>query len=145
MFLCAVARPRFDTASKSWFNGFIGCWPFTEVKEAARSSHLWPKGTLETVAIKSVTNVEHKRMLVDNVIPAIKADFPVSRKNQPVYIQLYNARPHTVRVDKLIEEQCSLGDDGWHIRIKRQPPNSPGLNVLDLVSETRFFKSKSSF
>ena len=138
MFLCAVARPRWDTASDSWFNGLIGCWAFTEVKEAERSSHLRPKGALETVVIKSVTNVEHERMLVDNVIPAIKAKFSVSRKSQPVYIQLDNARPHTVRVDKLIEEQCAVSDDGWDIRIKRQPPNSPDLNVLDLVSNNSF-------
>ena len=75
-------------------------------------------------------------MLLDNVIPAIKAKFPTSRKNRPIYIQMDNAKPHTVRVDKLIEEQCS--QDGWDIRIKKQPPNSPDLNVLDLVSNSSF-------
>ena len=79
-------------------------------------------------------------MLVDNVIPAIKAKFPTSQKNRPVYIQLDNARPHTIRVDKLIEEQCSKDEDGWDIRIKRQPPNSPDLNVLDLVSNDLFVR-----
>ena len=115
MFLCAVARPRFDTASKSWFNGLIGCWAFTEVKEAERTSYRRPKGTLETVGIKSVTNVEHERMLVDNVIPAIKAKFPTSRKNRPIYIQMDNVKPHTIRVDKLIEEQCRKDEEGWDI------------------------------
>ena len=124
MFLCAVGWPRFDHKSKSWFNGLIGCWGFTEVKEAERSSYRRPKVTLETVEIQSVTNVEQEHMLVDNVVPAIKAKFLASLKNRPVYIQLDNARPHTKRVDKLIEEQCSIDKDGWDIQIKRQPPNS---------------------
>ena len=129
-------RSRFCTASTGRVHRTkSGAARLADHHFLARSSHLRPKGTLETVAIKSVTNVEHERMLVDNVVPAIKANFPVSRKNQPVYIQLDNARPHTVRVDKLIEEQCAVGVDGWDIRIKRQPPNSPDLNVLDLVSE----------
>ena len=138
MFMAAVARPRYDSHTKTWFDGLIGIWPFITKKEAKRSSYKRKKGTIETVAIGNVTNVEHERMLVDNVIPAIKAKFPSSCKNQPLYIQLDNARPHTVRVDKLIEEQNRTSNDGWNILIKRQPPNSPDMNILDLVSENRF-------
>ena len=77
---------------------------------------------MEQVPIKFVTDVEHERMLVDMVIPAIKAKFPSSSKGKPLFIQMDNAQPHTVRVDKLI--------------IKRQPPNLPDMNILDLVSDT---------
>ena len=114
----------------------IGCWGFTEIKEAERTSYRRKKGTLETVGIQSITNVEHERMLIDNVIPAIKAKFP--SRNRTIYIQMDNAKPHTIRVDKLIEEECKKDGDGWDIRIKRQPPNSPDFNVLDLVSDNRF-------
>jgi hypothetical protein len=39
MFLCAVARPRYDNNSGQWLNCLISCWGFTEVKEAERSSY----------------------------------------------------------------------------------------------------------
>jgi len=87
---------------------------------------------MEQVPIKSVTNVEHERMLVDMVITAIKAKFPSSSKGKPLFIQADNARPHTVRVDKLIEEVERQSTNGWDIRIQRQPPNSPDMNILDL-------------
>ena len=56
------------------------------------------------MAIGTVTNVEHGWMLVEKVIPAIKAKFPSSCKNKPLYIQLDNARPNTVKVDELIKQ-----------------------------------------
>ena len=135
MFMAAVARPRYDAHTRTSFDGLIGIWPFTKKKEAERTSYKRKKGTIKTVAIKNVTNIENKRMLVDNVIPAIKAKFPSSCKNRPLYIQLDNARPHTVRVDELIEQQNRWCNDGWNIQIKRQPPNSPDMNILDLVSD----------
>ena len=73
-------------------------------------------------------------LLVNKVIPAIKAKFHRSSKNQTISIQLDNARPHTVRVDRLIKQM--LKDSGWNIKMKKQPPHSPDLNALDLVSDT---------
>ena len=38
MFLCAVARPRYDTNKNAWFDGKIGIWPIGEWEPAKRSS-----------------------------------------------------------------------------------------------------------
>ena len=132
MFLAAVARPRFDYNKGAWFDGLIGIWEFAEDKVVKRTSINCPAGTTERVAIDKVTNKEHKDMLVKKVIPAIKAKFPTSSKNKPIYIQLDNAGPHTKRVDKLINSMSKA--DGWDIRMKKKPPCLPDFNILDLVS-----------
>ena len=38
MFLCAVARPRYDTNKNAWFNGKIGIWPIGKWEPAKRKS-----------------------------------------------------------------------------------------------------------
>jgi hypothetical protein len=38
MFLCALARPRFDDNGNCTFDGKIGMWPFVEKVEAQRRS-----------------------------------------------------------------------------------------------------------
>ena len=38
MFLCAIARPRYDAAGECIFDGKIGIWPFVETRIARRSS-----------------------------------------------------------------------------------------------------------
>ena len=38
MFLCAVARPRYDTNKNAWFDGKIGIWPIGKWEPAKRSS-----------------------------------------------------------------------------------------------------------
>ena len=102
----------------------IGIWYSAEKVATQRSSINRPAGTIELVAIDKVTNKEHhEEMLVNKVIPAIKAKFPKSSKNKPVYIQLDNAGPHTKCVNKLIDNMSNA--DGWGIQMKKQPPCSP--------------------
>ena len=38
MFLCAVARPRYDTNKNAWLDGKIGIWPIGKWEPAKRSS-----------------------------------------------------------------------------------------------------------
>ena len=45
MFLCAVARPRYDTRRNAWFDGKIGIWPIGKWEPAKRSSKKRAKGT----------------------------------------------------------------------------------------------------
>ena len=44
MFLCVVARPRYDTNKNTWFDGKIGIWPIRKWEPAKRSSKKRPKG-----------------------------------------------------------------------------------------------------
>ena len=64
-----------------------------------------------------------------NIIPAIKLKWPT--QDETVWIHQDNAKPHSQEEDKRIEE-IAAADEGYQIKIKRQPPNSPDLNVLDL-------------
>lgn len=47
MFLCAVARPRFNANESVVFDEKIGFWPFVELVPAQSSLKNRPKGTLE--------------------------------------------------------------------------------------------------
>ena len=69
-----------------WFDDLIGIWYVAKEVEAKRTSINRPKGTMDAVAINKVTKKEHKAMLVNEVIPAIKAKFPTNSKNKPIYI-----------------------------------------------------------
>lgn len=96
MFLCAVARPRFDKAGNVLFDGNIGFWGFTEEAEAQHSSKNRPRGTIEMKPV-NMDRVEYRDMLMENVFPAIKAKCPSRRK--PVDVQQDGAPAHVKESD----------------------------------------------
>jgi len=128
MVLCAVAKPRWDDATNTWWDGKVGMWPFTEFVPAARSSRNRPAGTPETKPV-SVTRGIYKAMLLEEVLPAIKAKWPPS-SSKAICVQQDNARPHVPADD--IDVVAAGHADGWAIKMVCQPPNSPDTNVLDL-------------
>ncbi|XP_074304549.1 uncharacterized protein LOC141639289 [Silene latifolia] len=65
---------------------------------------------------------------------AIKAKWPANASKN-IYIQQDNARPHISDLDPDFRAAASL--DGFNIHLIFQPPNSPDLNINDLV----FFRS----
>ncbi|KAE9073640.1 hypothetical protein PF010_g24991 [Phytophthora fragariae] len=69
MFLCAVARPRGD------WDGKVGIWPVVETYTTQRASVNRPAG-VEEVRPVSMTREIYRDMLVNDVIPAIKAKWP---------------------------------------------------------------------
>ncbi|RHY26140.1 hypothetical protein DYB32_007848, partial [Aphanomyces invadans] len=117
MFLSALARPRWDDDKADWFDGKIGIWNFTQVVPATRSSRNRPAGKLELRPI-NVTRPVYKKMLIEHVIPAIQAKWPVN---------------------------STRGIGGLHVqRLVYSPsvptPNSPDMNALD----PGFFRSIQS-
>ncbi|ETV80633.1 hypothetical protein H257_06156 [Aphanomyces astaci] len=128
MFLSAVARPRWNYNTNEWFDGRIGTWHFTQTVPAQRSSRNRPSGTMVTVPC-TVTRDTYRDMLIDNVIPAIKAKWP-NDKAARILLQQDNARPHVPLSDERVAAACA--SDGWAIEVVCQPPNSPDMNVLDL-------------
>ena len=130
MFMAAVARPRYDTHRKHYFDGKIGIWPFVYQEPAKRISKNRARGTMVTKNVESITAECCKNMIMENVIPAIKSKFPSPFKKKTIYVQQDNAKPHFSDNDADI---VALGSaDGWNIQFKAQPANSPDLNVLDL-------------
>ena len=128
MFMCAVARPCHDHHNNRDWDGLIGIWPYVRWQAAIRNSVNRPRGTMEMKAINSVTAAHHRAMMIDNVIPAIKQKWPTRR--QTIRIQQDNCRVHTAVVDRQILAAANV--DGWNMELRRQPPRSPDLNVLDL-------------
>lgn len=75
MFLGVFGRPRHNPGNNMAFDGKIGIFPFTEQIRAHRNSRNMAAGTMETKSVE-VTKERYKTMLIDKVIPEIKAKFP---------------------------------------------------------------------
>lgn len=96
MFLCAVARPRFDEAGQCLFDGKLGFWAFVEEVPAQRSSKHRTRGTIELKSVNVDRDV-YRDMVVSNVLPSIKAKWPDCQK--PVYVPQYGAPAHVKEDD----------------------------------------------
>ncbi|KAF0704090.1 hypothetical protein AaE_015111 [Aphanomyces astaci] len=129
MFLAAVARPQYDDAGNLIFDGKIGMWPFVTSTPAIRTSRNRPAGTMVTTLV-NVNAEEYQNFVLNRVLPAIKAKMPSVSKR--VVIQHDNASPHASVSDGVLDAIQGHFADGWEFRVRRQPPNSPDLNVLDL-------------
>ncbi|XP_047257958.1 uncharacterized protein LOC124890166 [Capsicum annuum] len=99
MFMAAVARPRFDENGIELFSGKIG--------------------TMETKPIQSVTKDINRVCLIEKVLPAIRAKWPASDSNNPIFLQQDNARPHVGNND--LEFIEAARQDGFDIRLCFQP------------------------
>ena len=136
MFLCAVARPRYDADGVLTFDGKIGIWPFVKLAPAVKNSKNRDKGTLEVKSV--IVNREVMRdYLCNKVIPAIEAIWPDDDEGT-VYIQQDNARTHVLPTDPAF--RAAVEKTGMDIKLMQQPPNSPDMNVLDLA----YFRSIQS-
>ncbi len=75
MFLCALARPRFDDNGNCTFDEKIGMWPFVEEVEAQRRSDNRPRGTIITGVVSCDKN-RYREYLIQKVLPAIRMKWP---------------------------------------------------------------------
>ncbi|RHY66333.1 hypothetical protein DYB38_007634, partial [Aphanomyces astaci] len=126
MFLAAVSRPRFDHDRGVLFDCKVGMWPFVEYVPAVLNSRSRPAGTMAT-SLVNVNKTVYRDYVINKVIPAIKASFPSADKR--VVLQHDNATHHASITDAELE---AVSTDGWKFVLRRQPPNSPDLNALDL-------------
>ena len=129
MFLCAVARPRYDCNNNQMWDGKIGIWPFARLSPALRASINRPAGTLEWKPY-AVTKDSYREMIIHRVIPAIELQWPQAYRNATIFLQHDNASSHFGNDDVLFQQRCAQSK--LDMKIYFQPPNSPDLNVLDL-------------
>ncbi|KAE9236691.1 hypothetical protein PF005_g960 [Phytophthora fragariae] len=101
MFLAAVARPRYDYHRKVDFDGKIGIWPIVEEITAQRIPVNRAKSAPVTKSV-SMTRVLYRKLLVDKVLPAIRAKLPV-RRDTTVFVQQDNTGPHVREDDTELE------------------------------------------
>ena len=138
MFLCAVARPRYNPYTKQIWDGKIGIWPIATLTPAARNSANRPAGTLEWKSY-NLSRTFYRDMLINKVIPAIHENWPmIGGLDETIWLQQDNAPVHIKNDDAMFREACDAA--GLHLQLYNQPPNSPDLNILDLG----FFNSLQS-
>lgn len=110
MFLAAAACPRWATGRNQLFNGKIRVWPFTKTEGAKRSSQNRTAGTPEMKSIPSVTNVEYRQFLLQQVLPSVDERWPHCHRAMTVRIQQDNARLHITPSDPEFVEAVSHMD-----------------------------------
>ena len=74
--------------------GPMGIFPFTEVRQAVRNSARGAAGTCETKCVE-VTKERYKEKLIQDVIAAIKRDWPRARRGETIWAQHDNAHRTT--------------------------------------------------
>jgi hypothetical protein len=138
MFLCAIARPRFNAASDCIFDGKIGMWPFVEQTVAQRRSVNRNRGNPVTKVVNCNRDT-YRKFLIEKVIPAIRMKWPDRGMNRRVIIQHDGALAHIEHNDPVFMIHANQGV--WDISLETQPAKSPDTNVLDL-SFSRALQSK---
>ena len=139
MFLCAVARPRFNTSANSWWDGKLGIWPIGDWEPAQWGLKNRPKGTL-VWKNKTVTKVVYRDLPINKLIPAILDKWPRGdRMSRTIYIQQDGAKNHIREDDE--EFNNTLTEQNIDAKLYTQTPNSPDVNLLDLG----FFRATQSF
>ena len=73
MFLCAVARPRYDMNKNPWFDGKIGIWPIGKWELAKRLSKKHAKGT-SVWKNQCIMRDVYREYLIQKLLPAIKTE-----------------------------------------------------------------------
>uniref|UniRef100_A0A8R7PDQ2 Uncharacterized protein n=1 Tax=Triticum urartu TaxID=4572 RepID=A0A8R7PDQ2_TRIUA len=142
MFLAAVTWPHFDANNTMIFDGKHGIWPFTYQEAAKRKSKNEDAGAMVTKVLPTVTQNVVREYMINFLIPAIRARWHAAERGMLIYVQQDNAKTHIPLDDPEFVDVAQA--EGWDIRLTCQPPNSPDLNILDLVFLQRsrhFFRS----
>lgn len=113
-----VERPRWDLPKNNYFRGKIGIQPFTNKKKVQ-------KRNLKSTSLAKVMEVIIKEIFKKN-------------DNQKNHALCSNSRPQyqTSFTRRTCKAGCSL-------QLKRQPPKSPNLYILDL--DFFFFLTKCKY
>jgi hypothetical protein len=140
MFLCAVARPRWDAHKRCMWDGKLGMWPIGDYGKAVRTSIHRPAGT-RVWHSENMGFARFRMMIIDDLIPAIQALWPVGEWTDPnfkIIVQQDGAGAHPqswsdpVIQSTLRELEANGNFTPGKINFECQPPNSPDTNICDL-------------
>jgi len=93
MFFAAMARPRYDPSTKTFWDGKIGIWECVDYVAAKRSSRNRPAGTIEPKPY-NIDGACYRDLILDKLLPAIADKCPIGMKAKPIFVQHDNAPPH---------------------------------------------------
>ena len=127
MFLCAVARPRYDTNKNTWFDRKIGIWPIRKWELVERSSKKCAKG-MPVWKNQSITWDVYREYLIQKLLPAIKHKWLTN--NGRIWLQQDGAKSHILDDNQEFKE--AVDDIGLNLTVYTQSPISPDTNILDL-------------
>ena len=136
MFLCVVARPRYDMNKNAWFDGMIGIWPIGKWEPVKRSLKKRAKGT-PVWKNQCITRDVYSEYLIQKLLPAVKERWPTN--NGSIRLQQDGAKSHILEDD--VEFKEVVDKIGLNLTVYTQSPNSPDTNILDLG----FFRAIQSF
>ena len=136
MFLCAVARPRYDTNKNAWFDRKIGIWPIRKWEPAKWSSKKHTKG-MPVWKNQCIAWDVYREYLIQTFLPAVKERWPTH--NRRIWLQQDGAKSHILEDD--VEFKEAVDEIGLNLTMFTQSPNSPDTNILDLG----FFRAVQSF
>ena len=136
MFLCAVARRRYNTNKNAWFDGKIGIWPIRKWEPRKWSSKKHAKGAPVWKNQCTTWNVYHE-YLVQKFLTVVKERWPTS--NRRIRLQRDGAKSHILEDD--VEFKEVVDKIGLNLTMFAQSPNLPYTNIIDLG----FFRAVQSF
>ena len=127
MFLCVVARCRYNTNKNAWFDGKIGFWPIRKWEPAKRSSKKHTKG-MPVWTNQCIMRDVYREYFIQKLLPAIKQKWPMN--NGIIRLQQDGARSHILEDDEEFKE--AVDEIGLKLTVYTQSPNSPDTNILNL-------------
>ena len=136
MFLCAVARLRYDTNKNAWFDGKIGIWPIGKWEPVKWPSKKHAKGT-PVWKNQCITRDVYHEYLIQKFLLAVKERWPMC--NGRIQLQQDGAKSHILEDD--VEFKEAVDKIGLDLTVFTQSPNSHDTNILDLG----FFRAIQSF
>ena len=136
MFLCAVARPRYNMNKNTWFDGKIGIWPIRKWEPVKQSSKKHAKG-MPVSKNQCITRDVYCEYLIEKLLPAVKERRPTN--NGRIWLQQDGAKSHILEDNMEFKE--AVDEIGLNLTVYTQLPNSPDTNILDLG----FFRAIQSF
>ena len=127
MFLCAVARPMYDTRKNAWFDRKIGIWPIGKWEPAKQSSKKHTKG-MPVWKNQCITRDVYREYLIQKFLAAVKEKWPTC--NGRIWLHQDGAKPHILEDE--VEFKEAVDKIGLYLTVFTQSPNSPDTNILDL-------------
>ncbi|XP_021770712.1 uncharacterized protein LOC110734892 [Chenopodium quinoa] len=95
MFNGAVAKPWYNAQKECIWDGRIDIFPFKYEEPTQRKSKYRKKGEMVTKVVERINRDESRKMLIQNIIPAIMAKWPNTDHHNTIYIQQDSAKAHT--------------------------------------------------
>ena len=136
MFLCVVARPRYNMNKNTWFDRKIGIWPIRKWEPVKQSLKKCTKGT-PVWKNQCIKRDVYREYLIQKLLPAIKRRWPMN--NGRIWLQQDGTKSHILEDDEEFKEV--VDKIGLNLTVYTQSPNSPDTNILDLG----FFRAIQAF